>query len=74
MWPVDYHHSGVITPCSTFRSPSDPQFSLISAMSEHLSQKAYWHLHDKPISGDLKPGHRLNNRGMVEKNAGRLAM
>ncbi|NLE38311.1 MAG: GntR family transcriptional regulator [Pirellulaceae bacterium] len=34
-------------------------------MSENLSQRAYWYLHDKLASGDLQPGHRLSNRAVA---------
>jgi len=31
-------------------------------MLENLSQKAYWHIHDKLTNGALEPGVRLSNR------------
>ncbi|HBO44134.1 MAG TPA: hypothetical protein DD670_09420, partial [Planctomycetaceae bacterium] len=36
-------------------------------MNENLSQKAYWHIHDKLTSGDLRPGHRLSNRTVAKE-------
>jgi len=36
-------------------------------MSENLSQKAYWHIHDKLNAGTLKPGFRLSNRAMAKE-------
>jgi DNA-binding GntR family transcriptional regulator len=38
-------------------------------MSENLSQKAYWHIHDKLASGAFQPGLRLSNR-VVAKEVG----
>jgi len=36
-------------------------------MSENLSQKAYWHIHDKLTSGALEPGFRLSNRAVARE-------
>lgn len=36
-------------------------------MSESLSQKAYWHIHDKLTTGSLRPGHRLSNRAVAKE-------
>ncbi|HLA84181.1 MAG TPA: GntR family transcriptional regulator [Thermoguttaceae bacterium] len=36
-------------------------------MSENLSQKAYWHIHDKLTTGTLKPGFRLSNRAVARE-------
>jgi DNA-binding GntR family transcriptional regulator len=36
-------------------------------MSENLSQKAYWHIHDKLTTGSLKPGLRLSNRAVAKE-------
>ena len=36
-------------------------------MGENLSQKAYWHIHDKLSAGTLKPGFRLSNRAVAKE-------
>jgi len=36
-------------------------------MSENLSQKAYWHIHDKLTNGALRPGLRLSNRAVAKE-------
>jgi DNA-binding GntR family transcriptional regulator len=36
-------------------------------MSENLSQKAYWHIHDKLTTGTLRPGFRLSNRAVAKE-------
>jgi len=36
-------------------------------MSENLSQKAYWHIHDKLTTGSLRPGFRLSNRAVAKE-------
>ena len=36
-------------------------------MSENLSQRAYWHIHDKLTSGAFQPGFRLSNRAVAKE-------
>ena len=36
-------------------------------MSENLSQRAYWHIHDKLTSGGFQPGFRLSNRAVAKE-------
>ncbi|MBN1909693.1 MAG: GntR family transcriptional regulator [Pirellulales bacterium] len=36
-------------------------------MHDNLSQKAYWHIHDKLTTGALQPGLRLSNRAVAKE-------